>query len=569
MQRKERFDLRALYETSRLLGASLDLDFVLSNLLLTLLSKLFVTRGVVLLHDPVEDAYRTGAVKGISTLEKDEWVRWKRQPERDVVLREEKVPRILRERGITLLLPLVFDRREMGWLGLGSKATSEPFSSGELEFIQSLVHMSSAAIHNSLMVAELKQANRDLDAKIQELNTLFDLSREFNATLDREQIVKLLSFALMGQMLVRSYMLLLRPTERKGSLEVAATKGIEPVVLDEPLLESLCDLNRMVLLDDDEGGRWEALREEGIELILPLRHQGETCGVLGLGPKMTGQPYSPDDVEFLEALGNLAYVSIQNVYLIQEQIEKERLAKEIRLARQIQDRLLPQDLPAFEGLDVAARTRPSRMVGGDYYDVIDLGGGRGLVAVADVTGKGLPASLLMANLQACLHTLAPMDMSLEEATGHINRVICENTDPTTFITFFHTLYEPEEGCLRYVNAGHNPPIAIRADGTLHELEEGGLLLGVMSGAAYEAGRFEIEPGDCIALFTDGVTEAMSPEEELYGEERLTALLRKHREGAAELILEAVMEDVRRFTGDPEYWSDDVTLVLMKIDRVRD
>jgi phosphoserine phosphatase RsbU/P len=567
-QRTERFDLRALYETSQLLSGSLDLHFVLNSLLLTAMSKLLVTRGIVWLYDPLEQAYRVASVKGFKDIEEGDLTAMSRL-DREDLLAEENIPESLAAQGIVLVIPIRFGRREIGLMGLGAKATAQPYDIRELEFIRSLVNMSSTAIHNSLMVEELQQANRDLDNKIQELNTLFDLSQEFNSTLERERLVKLLSFALMGQMLVGKYLFMLRRSGRGGAsagdFEVVASKGLRKAVLEPELVTRLCALEDLLLIQDEVPEEWSGLQERGLVVVMPLRQHGEMCGALCLGPKMTGQPYQPSDIEFLSSLGNLALVSIQNTYLVEEQIEKERLEEEMRLARTIQERLLPQQLPDVPGATVAALALPSRLVGGDYYDVATLEGERFLLAIADVTGKGVPASLLMANLQAALHVLYPLQITLEDATTHINRVICDNTDYDKFITFFWGIYHPSDRLLRYVNAGHNPPMLLRANGQLDLLETGGLLLGVMKGMPYEAGEVRLDPGDVLAVFTDGVTEAMSVAGDTYDEDRLEACLRRHQRGTATEILDAVYADIRSFTGNIEFLSDDLTMAVMKLD----
>lgn len=593
--RTERFDLRALYETSQLLSRSLDLEFVLDSLLLTVMSKLLTTRGLVLMNDPLEDGYRVSAAKGIRQIEEGSVLHLSGVP-KDTILTDDDVPDPLPEHRLKLAVPIFFGRREIGILAVGGKATGEPFTSLELEFVRSLVNMSSTAVHNSLMVEELQLANRDLDAKVQELNTLFDISQEFNATINRDRLVRLLSFALMGQLLVSRHMFVLRrdqPPDGDPEIYVITSKGTGDD-LEPDLTKALCNLDELLLLDaesaalqtresvEEEGAApatdpkadvasgngavsqtWPDLRKRGLTLALPLRQHGETCGALCLGPKRTGQPYTPGDVEFLSALGNLALVSIQNSFLVEEQIEKERLEEEMRLARRIQERLLPQQIPEVEGYQVAALAEPSRAVGGDYYDLVRLEGDRLLAAVADVTGKGVPASLLMANLQASLHVMLPMDVNIEQAAGHINRVICENTDYDKFITFFFSILHRESGKLDYVNAGHNPPMLVRADGSIELLEKGGLLLGVMKNLAYERGTVELAPGDVVAMFTDGVTEAMSPDGEEYHEDRLTAVLEKNHDRSADEILKAVREDVAAFTGPVTTLSDDLTMVVLK------
>ena len=579
--RGERFDLRAIYETSRLLSTSLDLEFVLNSLLLTVMSKLLTTRGVIAMHDPIEGAYRVSVVRNVKAFEEGSMldlsgVRW------DDVLVDGHVPRVLAEQGLRVAVPLRFGEREIGMLAVGGKATGELYTAFELEFIRSLADMSSTAVHNSLMVRELQVANRDLDARIQELNTLFDLSREFNASIDREHLVKLLSFALMGQMLVSSHLFLLRRRRRADAppeVFVAASMGL-PDRTDPLWAKQLCELDELVILNDDpkafphgssvpsaSNGPIDevrrGLRDRGLMLALPLKHQGETRGALCLGSKRTGRSYTPGDIEFLSSLGHLALVSIQHSFLVEEQIEKERLEEEMRLARRIQERLLPQRTPAVNGYEIAALAQPSRFVGGDYYDVVELQGGRLLAAIADVTGKGVPAALLMANLQASLHVMLPMDLSIEQAAGHVNRVICENTDADKFITFFVAILHVDSGTMDYVNAGHNPPMLVRRNGSIELLETGGLLLGVLEQFGYERGRVKLAPDDVVALFTDGVTEAMDGGGREYHEDRLQATLKRARSQPASIILKAVREDVAAFMGSITDLSDDLTLVVIK------
>jgi sigma-B regulation protein RsbU (phosphoserine phosphatase) len=605
----ERFDLHALYETSRLLGSSLELDFVLGNLLLTALSKLLVTRGAVLLWRPAEGGYRVAAQKGelalaegdVLTLEDGEGPG--HLAASDAPLWGNALPGPLAERGVALALPLQRGERQLGLLALGPKATGAPFETPEVEFVASLASMSAAAVENALLVEELRQANRDLDGKVQELNTLFDLSQEMGATLEEERLGKLFSYALMGQMAVRRHLFLVREggTDADGTplpfRAVAQGHGTPAALAETPALtEALCARRELVRLSDrpdagegesgeEAGAPWQALREAGLEIVLPIRQQEETRAALALGPKLTEKPYAPGDIEFLYSLGHLALTSLQNARLVAEQIEMERLEQEIALARDAQERLLPGQLPEVQGAEVAARTVPSREVGGDYYDVIALPGGAEedseadpgclLLAIADVTGKGVPASLLMANLQAALRALVPADragesLSLSELAGCLNRVACQNTDAGTFVTFFVATYDPATRTLDYVNAGHNPPMLLRADGgdagEPERLETGGLLLGVMRGASYETGHASLRPGDALAIFTDGAPEAMTPDGEEFGEKRLAGSLRAHHPGGPEVLLDGVFEDVRAFAGHPPYLSDDLTMIALAVPR---
>lgn len=559
----DRFDLRALYEASRLLSTSGDRNAIVRTLLLSALSKLLVTRGVVLLWEPLVQRFRVADVRGPVGMAPGEELALP-QPIADRLLLEAEVPEVLRQRSLCLVVPLMFRHRLLGLLSLGRKATGEGFSKRELEFIQALATLSAAALHNALLIEELQQANRDLDLRLQQLNTLFELAQEFNATIDREQLAHLLSLALMGQLLVNRYVLLIRleGTERPSSFQVLAARGL-PTTLRPEQIEHLARLEHPLLLEDAPPV-WDWLRALQLYLILPIRQQGETQAILGLGRRMNNLPYGPEEVEFLYALGTLAATAIRNTLLVEVQVEKRRLEREMQLARQIQQRLLPRQLPQVPGVELAACARTSQQVGGDYYDVLQEPGGSLRLAIADVTGKGLPAALLMANLQACLHMAVPLALSLETSTVHINRVVCENTEADRFITFFQARYEPTTRQLVYVNAGHNPPLLLRASGEVLSLTHGGLLLGVFPQAHYEAEQLSLTPGDVLVLYTDGVTEVANAKEELFGEERLLACLETHRNASAQAIVEAVRQAVEAFTGREAGYEDDFTLLVLKI-----
>ncbi|MDX1739637.1 MAG: SpoIIE family protein phosphatase [Rhodothermales bacterium] len=565
--RTRRFDLRALYESSQLLSSSLDLDFILNNLLLTLMSKLFVTRGCVLLRRETSSQHLIAASKGFATLKTNDEVELGDFAPDDLVLAD-AIPQVLADHKVALVAPIRFGGTEIGIAAMGAKATRDDFNKHELEFVKSLVNMSSSAINNSMVVDELRTTNRNLDNKIQQLNTLFDISKEFNATVDRDRLVKLLSFALMGQMMVRKHLFVLRRKVEDESedgdgfeIQVVSRKGAGDEITPD-FLHDLCGIDSNVLADNGQADdHW--LKAHGYVLALPIKHQGETCGMLCLGPKMAGT-YQPGEIEFLTALANLAFVSIQNSYLVEEQIEKERLEEEMRLARVIQEGLQPSQLPAVEGTEIAMLALPSRHVAGDYTDVIQLDDKRVLLAIGDVTGKGMPASLLMSNLQASLRTLVPLEIALSESTGHINRVICDNTGFDKFITYFHGIFDSSDRSFHYVNAGHNPPMLVHSDGSMEELEVGGLLLGVMKGMPYERGDVSLQPGDVLAMFTDGVTEAMSPDEEEFEEHRLEAVLRENRQLSAQGILDAVREAIISWTGSATALSDDLTMLVLKV-----
>lgn len=555
-ERAQRYDLHALYQASRMLSSSRDLDYVLRNLVLSTMSKLLVTRSAVLLHEPAEHIWRVAITKGLPELALASVIELQERPGEDVWTHAQ-VPPVLANQGIVLVMSIQSGGRHIGLFVLGSKVTGKAFTEPELEYVQSLVHMSAAAINNSLMISELQQTNDNLDSRVQQLKTLFELSKEFNATVDKKRVVKQFAFAILGHMAARRYVFYLRGEE--GKFALVAAQSAQEVALPASFLENLDDL---LLIEANQAGQHRELEEQGYVLALPIRLKKRVEGILCIGPKWTNAPYTPDDIEFLYSLGSLAVMSIQNVDLIEERIEKERLQEELRMARSIQQRLLPGSIPQTSRLEIASIALSSREVGGDYFDVLQLTDNRLLIMVADVTGKGMPAALLMSTIHACTHLMRPMKMTLEESIEETNRVVHDNTDPDKFITAFASICYAD-GTFVYVNAGHEPPMLIRSRGTVERLDIGGPLLGVMPNLSYASGRVSMAPGDVLVLFTDGVTEAMGSTMEEYTESRLQALVVAHRHRSASDLVEQIQNDIETFTGPVQALSDDRTLLVLK------
>jgi sigma-B regulation protein RsbU (phosphoserine phosphatase) len=291
--------------------------------------------------------------------------------------------------------------------------------------------------------------------------------------------------------------------------------------------------------------------------------QSQTKGAIMLGPRLRGGDYTPTDLEFLYSLGNLAIISIENARLFREGLEKQRMEDELKIAREIQQGLLPEQLPRIPGFEIAGINIPSYQVGGDYYDVIQHDGRDYVVAIGDVSGKGTPAALLMAGVQAVLRTIAPLQLPLPVATGRINDLICLNTHGGKFITFFWGLLETEHRVFRYVNAGHNPPMLIRKNGNIEKLESGGLILGIMKSVTpYQEGAVTFEPGDVLLMYTDGVSEAMNPESVDFSEEELEKVASNSRGLSSGEMIAKIRHALELHTkGSPQ--SDDITMLVLK------
>ncbi len=564
-ERHSRFELRTLLETSRLLIESQDPDFVLNNLLLITMGKLLVTKGMILIFKPGENVYFASRSKGRGWLKEDDEVPIDFTDEdlETSVLHGEKYASVFEQIGIekeSILFNLKTTNHHIGFLCLGPKGTKQELTEREIEFIESLTIISSVAIANSRMFKEMRHINRRLDRKVHDLNTLLELSKDFNLMVDRDEIARVFKFAMLGQMLIRTFFFALDVDDEKSIVSISGIK-------DEPSKE---DLDKLFELDDvthiSENSDCEFLNENNIRLVIGLKFQNEKIGVVGVGLRGNKQEYGPEEVNFLQSLGNLALLTIQKSLLLDERLQKQRMEEELNLAKNIQIGLLPDPLPEIDRFDLAAINISSRQVGGDYFDFIETPEKNHLVAIADVTGKGVPASLLMANLQSMLHALAPIDVTMSEATGSINDIIYNNTPPDKFITFFWGIISDNGTKFKYVNAGHDPPILFRKGSDEPVLlEEGGVILGAMpTMMPYESAEIDLKPGDLIVFFTDGVTEAMNPEQtEEYETDRLKECIRKNRDKTAQEIQDAIITDINAFSNNIQY--DDITTIVLKVD----
>ncbi|HEX4068381.1 MAG TPA: PP2C family protein-serine/threonine phosphatase [Acidobacteriaceae bacterium] len=254
--------------------------------------------------------------------------------------------------------------------------------------------------------------------------------------------------------------------------------------------------------------------------------------------------------------------------LVLEVADRVVMKRDLQIAKEIQAWLLPANPPQVPGLEIAFATRPANTVAGDYYDVFSRQGESGadstfLIAVADVAGKSVPAAMLMATFQASLKTLARTPGSLADLVGRMNSYACSNSqNGRRFTTTFLAEYDPGSRRLMYVNAGHNPPMLRRSSGAIERLEAGGMPVGILEGAPYEAGAVTLESGDWLVIFTDGVTEAENKFAQEYGEARLMAVVNALAAVGPPVMLNAIMHDLDRFVGEaPQH--DDVTLLLVK------
>jgi sigma-B regulation protein RsbU (phosphoserine phosphatase) len=568
--RHSRFELKALLDTSLLLIESHDFNFIINNLLLNVMGKMMITKAAVLIEHPAKkNTFVVTQLKGRSQLKTDDEFSWRPEPSQKLETvhhyEEQSVPdefpEVFKEDKFCTVVDLKTSNQYMGYICLGSKMNGKSLSVREQEFISGLSIISSVAIANSNLFDDLKTANRELDRKVQELHTLFDLSKEFNATVDRDQILNIFKFALLGQMFVRSFFLIL---DRDGEQTTILRHGIKSDLPEKTVSDLFNYVDQQQFVKDQVEERFPLLSRERIQVLLPLRLQDEKLAVIAIGERANREHFTNSDLNFLNSLGNVLLLSIQKTYLLEERIEKERIEKELNIARTIQKRLLPAEVPKLNHFDVAAHNFPSRQVGGDYYDIITRPNpDEHVIAIADVTGKGIPASLIMANVQAMLHLLAPTELSLEEQTGKVNDIIYKNTPPDIFVTFFWGILSELDSTFHYVNAGHNPPLLLRKNTDyFEELDQGGVILGVVQTMTpYQSDTVTIRKDDILVMYTDGVTEAMDLDDVEYDTPRLEACIKRNRHQSADEIMQAIISDVN--THCHHQLGDDLTMVVIK------
>jgi phosphoserine phosphatase RsbU/P len=316
-----------------------------------------------------------------------------------------------------------------------------------------------------------------------------------------------------------------------------------------------------------------ALADLSTELLVPLPGRNRLAGVIALGPKRSEEPYTKIDRQLLQAIGSQTGLALENAELLEnltaEITQRERISREIEIAREVQERLFPQSYPQVSGINLAGYCRPAQAVGGDYYDFFVLSNGRLALALGDISGKGISAALLMASLRASLRSLASLQQGdLANLIGNVNNLVYESSTTNRYATFFYAEYDPATRLLTFVNAGHNPPYILRGAQVI-PLEATGTVVGLLPNSEYSQATIHMHPGDILLAFTDGISEAMNHQDDEWGEDRMIAcaqqlLSQPDCTHNARQVLNCILEAADKFTsGAPQH--DDMTLLVCAVD----
>ena len=353
-----------------------------------------------------------------------------------------------------------------------------------------------------------------------------------------------------------------------SELVVRAARGeglrMSATVRDSVLKERKSWLVRDARLDAALAGRMSIVEQQIRSMLaVPLQTEGRVIGLIYLDSPFFVREFKDEDLNLLTVMANIAAVRIEHARLVEVEQAERMMAKDLQQACDIQRGLLPEKAPEIPGLDLAGYNLPCRGVGGDYYDFVECADGRVALLVADVAGKGMPAALLMSNLQARAQILFDNPTGLAQLVGRLNRVLKAKVPGNRFITFFVGIVDPETGEMTYVNAGHNPPLVLHRGGSVERLEATGMILGILPNVEYGEKTCQIGEGDVVVLFSDGITEASRPDtDDEFGEERLAGILAEMADKPAKDIIDGIQQRLLAFTAGAPF-ADDLTLVVAR------
>ncbi|HEY2943892.1 MAG TPA: GAF domain-containing SpoIIE family protein phosphatase, partial [Vicinamibacteria bacterium] len=402
---------------------------------------------------------------------------------------------------------------------------------------------------------------------------LQDLADRARSATSREDLAALLGQHVMSALFPRSLDVFLE--SRDGALELVRSShrpagACETLPAGLPILGELARRARpweVPPAPADGAASLGLLASLQPDCLVPiLGRDARLTGLIVLGTRLSEDPYSREDKQLLASVASQTAIALDSIRLAEEmanRIETERRAThEMELARQVQSRLLPEQPPSLLTLECAARCVQARAVGGDYYDFLDLGPGRTGLVLADISGKGFPAALVMASLQASLRSRLAQDMlDLPRQLRYVNDLLYRTSESNRYATLFLGLYDDASRRLVYANCGHNPPILLRADGAVSRLAPTAPVLGLLEEWECTADELRIEGGDLLALFSDGITEAFSDQGEEFGDDRLIDVLRTDRGLPAAALVDVVIRRVAEFSGSQQ--EDDMTLVVAR------
>ena len=544
-------NLSSILNLSAKLNNSVDVNLILNSTLLSMMGKLGISRAAVFKNknQKFEIIIQKGKceIKEVDFFEIDEF--------REINIYNDSENSLVKC-DYKYIIPI----NVMGKLDylfvLGKSLVNKELDQSEIEYINLLTNIASISLQNAENFQDLDIQKQKAERKNILLENLFQNARYFFSYFQSEDIINLLSYNLMGQLLINKLALVL--IDDDGETFIAKNKF--NVELNQKIIDYSISIKNLQQVDEIENLNIKSiLKEMDVNLISPLYFKNKIRGAIFVGNSMSKKELSDEDLLFIDYLGNTAIAALENERLFQEELKKKQLESELNLALDIQKGLFPSEAIEIDNYSIYGRSIPSKQVGGDYYDHIQIDEYRYFILIADVSGKGMPAAMIMANLQAALRVLVKLGLPLFDIIINLNHIVYSNTSQDKFVTFFGGILDTKKNTFEYINAGHNPPYLFR-DGKVINLDKGGLFLGLMDGGfPYESEEIKLEDNDFIILYTDGITEAMNIKNEEFGDDNLIDICQKNTSRLN--LLDDIIEKVKLFSyGSSQY--DDITMLAL-------
>jgi sigma-B regulation protein RsbU (phosphoserine phosphatase) len=417
----------------------------------------------------------------------------------------------------------------------------------------------------------LEEENKRLKRAVDELSILNDLARAIGASLNTQEIIQTIVRRSLRAISAEQGVITLVEEQSNQSMKtlvrtMVSSKEQEHFHFSQALLGWM-HLNKkpLVINDPKNDERFRGIPwDESIRSLIavPMMAKSELRGVLTVYNKKDGKPFAEDDQRLLAIIAGQSGQVVENARLYEKEKTLVKMQEEVRLAARIQTELLPKSGPNIAGYDIVGRTIPAQEVGGDYFDFIPIDDNRMAFCLGDVTGKGLPASLLMANLQATLRGQTLTTGSPKTCLERSNQLLYQSTSPEKFATLFYAILDLQNHQIHYSNAGHDTPYLCCGNAATKRLKIGGIPLGMLPDFTYEQESVQLEDDSILVAYSDGVTEAMNAQEDMFGEERIAAVIDQHKQAPASEIIDHLVSAVKTFAaGHPQ--SDDITVVVMR------
>lgn len=405
------------------------------------------------------------------------------------------------------------------------------------------------------MEVDLQALQKKVMLKEMEVNSLLEITQAINDNLNEEALLKIYEFTIRANLNISRFALYVYDNEWQCKVNFGTSQDYANL----PLAKS-------VIKAGEDGGIVKSVPDKPFNefsIIVPVKHKSDMLAFVFASSGGTEE--SVINTTFLQAISNLIMVAIQNQRLAQRQLRQEAFRRELEIARDVQKLLFPENLPNGVRLKVEASYLPHQSIGGDYYDYIPINQNQFLICIADVSGKGIPAAIMMSNFQAALRTLLRTTPNLTQIVEVLNYQILENAKGENFITFFGAIYDHKLNTLVYVNAGHNPPFLIDRENGVRNLDEGCTVLGMFHPLPFINEGFVTDLDSfSLFLYTDGLTETENEKDEEFGSERIQDYLESNINKDLKSIHENLLEELNVFKGKRPY-KDDITLVSCRLE----